>query len=425
MGKGKRKGNESKKSKAVDNEYSDNDIDYEVASCVSQVGSCGEAPYDEVYDESSSAADMLSEHIDNLNEKKSATRMQALNGTLKCLQSNCDVSDSVRGHMETLNRALVRLIRSASSEKEGILAVQILCVLALEMGPDEDSFFEAYFPALKYAITRSEYHDLRCWAVKAVSFVCFICASDGYDALNFCEEVISQASEGVYVPTSLQAVALQAWCLLSSTMPPDVILQRCKNSVFARAAALLEESETEHKIISGGCLAYMWEIADKVAPNVSTDVSGGLLCDDPTVVDSALDSIRQIIRDSSKRVSKRDKKERKAALKSVEDWILHGFPPSESVRMIGADVTVNSFTEILVLSTLRDVLKDGFHSALKCYPVVRDILEVEYVDPGDIEAAESRDDMRFMHSYRNKLRNSHRRQQRADKHLSHGGSGFE
>lgn len=57
--------------------------------------------------------------------------------------------------------------------------------------------------------------------------------------------------------------------------------------------------------------------------------------------------------------------------RDCEDWIVNGEKPYESVRMQGAVIECTSFTTLSLLEELRTVLGDGFHSALKNYPVVR------------------------------------------------------
>lgn len=51
----------------------------------------------------------------------------------------------------------------------------------------------------------------------------------------------------------------------------------------------------------------------------------------------------------------------------------------EVLRMQGADVTVHGFGQNVVAEALREVLGSGFHSALVAFPVVREILDVEYL----------------------------------------------
>lgn len=82
-------------------------------------------------------------------------------------------------------------------------------------------------------------------------------------------------------------------------------------------------------------------------------------------------AIKQISKDSSKRISKKDRKEQRAEFRSIEDWVLKGESPDESLRMQGAVLTLDSFKTLRVAEALRDVLGTGFHSALRIFPVVK------------------------------------------------------
>jgi hypothetical protein len=116
----------------------------------------------------------------------------------------------------------------------------------------------------------------------------------------------------------------------------------------------------------------LWEVADKLLPGVDVTVSAELVCDDDEKVREALAMLQQIGKESSKRVNKKDRKERKSAMKSVMDWILEGNPPEEDpVHLQGGEVEVTCFGELRILDALRDVLKGGLQSCLRVYPVTR------------------------------------------------------
>lgn len=75
--------------------------------------------------------------------------------------------------------------------------------------------------------------------------------------------------------------------------------------------------------------------------------------------------------ESSKKVSKKNKKEQRAEFRDIESWIFHQEYPIERIKMQGAEIEVDSFAKSRVVETLRQVLESGFHSALRMYPVVK------------------------------------------------------
>lgn len=126
------------------------------------------------------------------------------------------------------------------------------------------------------------------------------------------------------------------------------------------------------KITAGQCLALLWEVADQVQPDVEAAVSATLLCDDDEVIGEALRLLQQVGKESAKKVNKKERKERKGALKSVADWVLEGVPPEDDVvRLQGAEVSVEGFGGRRLVESLRGVLRGGMQSCLRVYPVTR------------------------------------------------------
>jgi hypothetical protein len=81
--------------------------------------------------------------------------------------------------------------------------------------------------------------------------------------------------------------------------------------------------------------------------------------------------IANIVNESSKKVSKRNKKEQKAEFRDIESWIFHRDFPIERLRMQGAEIEIDSFSKQRVIESLKQVLESGFHSSLRMYPVVK------------------------------------------------------
>jgi hypothetical protein len=81
--------------------------------------------------------------------------------------------------------------------------------------------------------------------------------------------------------------------------------------------------------------------------------------------------IRSICTDSSKKVSKKNRKEQRAEFRDIENWILEREYPTETIRMQGAEIEISSFAKERVIESLKAVLESGFHSSLRMYPVVK------------------------------------------------------
>ena len=127
----------------------------------------------------------------------------------------------------------------------------------------------------------------------------------------------------------------------------------------------------------------LWEVADRKCRDgesehcaLDTEQCGELLCEDADMVRLALDKMKHISRDSSKRISKKDRKEQRAVFRQLERWVLDGEAPSESVCFHGANVECDSFVQLLLLDALREQLAEGFPMALRHFPVLRYVAQL-------------------------------------------------
>mmetsp|Transcript_12343 Transcript_12343/g.12423 ORF Transcript_12343/g.12423 Transcript_12343/m.12423 type:complete len:442 (-) Transcript_12343:331-1656(-) len=360
--------------------------------------------------------------VDNLMEKRTSTRIEALKSILRVFQSSSiDVCESVSNNRETLMQNLSKLIRRPSSELEGLLAIDVYCMTCLALGPEEDGVLQIFSPILRTLMKSSGYDRVRESAVGALAFTSLICATclhdtDVWDAV---EDVLCCESEGRSVDKSLQAAAISAWCLVCTVMPDDEVLTRSKNRVFEATVDLLcDSTDTDVRVSCGVCLAQLWEAADRLHPNLEADVSGNLLCESFEIVHRALDTLKAMSRDSNKRVSKRDRKEQRAAFRPLEAWVLNGERPDNAVQLEGATVVCDSFRRLTLLDALRGVLKDGFTSAARVYPTVRQMLEIAYLSEVMTERGDNKGKSTSEGRVRTTQRKHDRRMRNDAKHAS-------
>ncbi len=259
--------------------------------------------------------------------------------------------------------------------------MEVVALYCLLIGTDENEIFEQFEKVLTKNATDDYGNELRVQAIATLSFVSFICSSDSNDRImTFCEDVLCEESEGTPVTSEMKARAIMSWLLLATVAPEEGVLERSKLRVFDAVSELLEDNESEVRIAAGIALATMWEFADAEAPGVEYTVSGLVLCENPGSVSQAVVALQRIAKDSSKRVSKRDRKEQRAALRDVASWIVDGEPPTgETVRIQGAVLEMKTFKQMRLLEELREVLGDGLQSSLRVFPVLQDILGVGYL----------------------------------------------
>jgi hypothetical protein len=395
--------------------------------------------------------DSLIDAVDKLSEKRSSTRVAGLASLVKILRSpGCsdEVMTSFNGYNETISPWLKKGLKATAPEKEGVLCAQLVALMALVQGEDDEDFVEEFAHPLDLVVRSGKDEDFRSWALIARTMLSFVCASEfGWSRklLTFCEELFNFTDEfdGEPVSDALRVTAFNMWGVTAAYLnADDQVLERSKECVFTACLEALDGAADGAgvKIAAGETLALLWEVAERAhasglvqqlgdgsttvskpsifdevfdeveigpredaevtansvfgfAPekeieftpanearfvgDASTESLGGLLTDDFDEVDRAQYLIRQMTRDSSKKVSKKDRKEIRGEFRALDEWVTEGTAPTEVVKLAGGTIECKSFCEIKKLGLLRTVLADGLTSALRNYSVVCDMLEVE------------------------------------------------
>ena len=221
--------------------------------------------------------------------------------------------------------------------------------------------------------------------------------SKSSDGSGWAESSDSDSEDGIDaddVDEAIKIAAAQCWVTLGTLMEPEKVLQHSRErGVFETMTRLLYQSrEVDDKIMAGRCLAFLWESADEYAQleelvtdaETELELRNGLVCDDPDEVAALLLTLKEMSKDSLRNLKKKERKEQRSEFREIEDWIVKGEKPftgsaEYSMRVQGAVVDVDSFARLNIVDTLKRVLGSGFHSSLRAYPVVRDILEVDEV----------------------------------------------
>ena len=396
-------------------------------------------------------ADLLIEAVDKLSEKRSSTRVAGLASLVKILRSQTldqETLEMFSGYYETVTSWLKKGLKVSTPEKESVLCSQLVCLMALVIGPDEEDFVTDFSKPLSIIVRSCDNENMRVWALTARTFIGFVCATElawAQQLLTFCEEVFSFTDEfdGTAVTNGLRVAAFNMWSVTAAYYgSTKAILSRSKNGVFDACLEALDGASDDAgvKIAAGECMALLWEVAEQAhaegdvqilgdgsttiakpsifdevfnevdhgpreddgatangvfgfAPEneleftpanearfvaeASTESLGILLTEEFDDIDRAQHLLKQLARESSKKVSKKDRKEIRSGFRALEEWILEGTAPSEECRMSGAVIEAQSFAEIKRLDLVRTVMADGLPTSLRNFSVVCDIFEVE------------------------------------------------
>jgi uncharacterized protein (UPF0147 family) len=312
--------------------------------------------------------------LEKLNEKKASSRLKGLQEILGILQSG-GVENFPLDSLDTLNLSLVKFIRRPTSSSEATEAMKVVSVLSLILGPN-DQFVDTFSRLFVHIITRVEDDTLRAEALKCLAFINYVSSTDHSDSAAWAlsEQLILLTAEGLEVPADLRGLALKFWCLLASVINPEIVLEHSRDGVFEAAVEILDDANTEGKVIAAESFAFLWEVASDSNPEGDAAAWEGVLCDNTRECQRVIAILETIGKDSSKKIAKKEKRERKGTMRMVLDWITEGLAPQEILELRGTELEINTFSSLQQVAMLREVLGDGFQSCLRSFPCTRSSL---------------------------------------------------
>jgi hypothetical protein len=318
--------------------------------------------------------------LEKLNEKKASTRLKGLQEILGILQSG-GVESFPLGSLESLNSSLVKFIRRPTSSSEAVDAMKVVSVLSLILGPN-DQFVETFSRLFVHIITRVEDETMRAEALKCLAFVNYVSSTDHSESTAWVlsEQIILLTVEGLEVSADLRVFALKFWCLLASVIDLEIVLEHSRDGVFEAAVEIFDDANTEGKVIAAESFAFLWEVAYDSNPEGDATAWEGALCHNPRECQRAIAILNNIWKDSSKKVAKKEKRERKGTMRMVLDWITEGLAPQETLELRGTELEINTFSSFQQVSMLREVLGDGFQGCLRSFPCTRSLSFLSALD---------------------------------------------
>jgi len=148
--------------------------------------------------------------LENLSNKKAATRLQALNNVVSCLQSGVDLVERVRANMTLLVDTMTHFLTHRTSPLETLSALKVINLLALVVGAGNEPFVGNFAAHLVELATRSELKDVdvRVSAVRTLAFIHLVCCDShrGYSCFDVVVDIALSQSDGSDVCPTLQVL---------------------------------------------------------------------------------------------------------------------------------------------------------------------------------------------------------------------------
>jgi hypothetical protein len=339
-------------------------------------------------DTTEAADDDLEGAMEELTEKRDATKASALEKILAMLRAEV-MSGRVQSSKVTLTSHTLGCLKKRSKES-GPLALRVLSMVAITLGADEQEFFDDIVMPVQRIFTDRGDAALRGEAVYALSIACFVCCPDDehkWELLEVLGSFLVAAKDAEddghdekEFPETLTIAVMECWAFLVSFFNPSVMIgkvYKADSIVHGHVAALAA-------FVRGGTNAVVRASACEVLALIVqfkylTAAEGGWVYSHESAGSpiGGLDSrIEAYMRESGKSIGKKNRKAQRSMLKEVLETLQTGEGPHKELQSEGETMTVSTWSRFFQAHVFRRALQSGFQTHLVENEVLRDVFEV-------------------------------------------------
>ncbi|KAG0332769.1 Interferon- developmental regulator 1 [Podila humilis] len=379
---GSRMGSRANSDDEGDNDHSDDDAgeDYD-----------GQDDYHRAEDTWES---QLKDVIEELNEKRSSTREEALSKLQTQLSQRytADVLDTQRDDLMDLLKKSIK----KGGVRECVTAANVISLVFITIGEDDEKMFTDLAPLMKYTITNHENTEVKAACTYALATACYISSTPQpshlptYDLLNFFADIAisggasaNASQNGETIAAALESFSVLYASLFHTLGPKQLTMQarRIFNNIIPSAKTLLEHPAVEVRVASGEVIAVMFEILENFQrqrddgdfsddedvsetyneddPEDYEDVTGDFRYDD---LQGLVDALGHLSTDSARHRSKKERSAGRSAFRDILKSVESGERPHESLKLRDYDIDFQGWVDIIQLHFLRDRLTSGLQT---------------------------------------------------------------
>ncbi|CAO3567508.1 unnamed protein product [Mortierella alpina] len=368
-----------------DNEESDNEF---------EAGADGNDLDDIQHHEELTWEAQLKDAVEELYEKRSSAREAALTKlqTIISQHFTADVLDSQRDDLMDLLKKSIK----KGGTRECVLAANVISLVFITIGEDDETMFTDLAPLLKYTITNHEQTEVKAACIHALGTACFISSTPqpshlpSYELLGFFSDIALSSGASVNAPQNAEtlAAAFEAFSVLYAGLFPQLgpkettmRARRFFNNIIPAAKTQLEHPSVEVRVAAGETIALMLEILsdyqrqrddgdlsdDEDAsetyneddPEDLEEVTGDFRYDD---LDGLVAALGALSTDSNRHRSKKERSAGRSAFRDILKSVESQERPTESLKLKEYDVDFDGWVEIIQLHYLRDRLTSGLQT---------------------------------------------------------------
>ncbi|KAL9654691.1 hypothetical protein ABK040_006753 [Willaertia magna] len=356
--------------------------------------------------------DSFRDSIENLTEKASATRIEALESITKILQKHYSI-DLLYNNLESLSSGAMFCCQKATTSNELQLSFNVFSLLSVTLGGSKqptdtftrslnashsDTIYLSIETANKMKDLLLQYADaaygksteVRCDAIFNYAIMQFMDNSPEDLLIESENNVLNILMNNYWKDKDDEVVAssINAWSILASMIPANYIV----SMLFSRVKDVLKNkmmntNSLNIKLAVGQAFALLFEACHQL--DVIDDVISS------SDLDDIIGEMNEIANISGKSISKKEKASQRGAYRDYLETVQHGVSPIEKINVSGFTLSFESWNRLIQYHSFKKLLKGGLLTHLKYNHSVQEIFGV-----GDLALASENSNIKLDANYK-------------------------
>lgn len=301
--------------------------------------------------------EQIDEAVEQLIERRTTTRVAALAKLHKFLLGYLPTENISESFVDNVLACLRK-----PAEDEALLCANILAILGLIYGADNERFYQRSKNALEPLAKAASSQKVKTTALRSIAMVAFVCSVEEENSEEFFQIVEKYFSLDVKGP--ICASALEAWGLVASTLPDeDIAYDAFVDRFLPHFLILLDHSDVGVRSAAGENIALLFESSQKCGISLPCDAE-------------IIDKFFAMSKDSSKKNSKKDRKVQRSVFRDIHATVASGESPHISFTVKSEQLEISSWKSVLQFEAIKKCLHVGLQEHIKYNNALRFLLDL-------------------------------------------------
>ncbi|ETV84299.1 hypothetical protein, variant [Aphanomyces astaci] len=253
------------------------------------------------------------------------------------------------------------------SEDEGRIIPRIFGILGLMLGPHSDEYFAKVESVLEPLVKSNVQSDIvRAQALEGLGVVCFTCSTgdeeNAQNIMGLCDPFFNNSATPV-----LAKLALETWGCLASTLDSTYLIEEgFLDTHLTLFLELTNNADVDVRSAAGENLALLFEAMHQ---NHIDNYEGA---------GDIASKLLELSKESSKKFSKKDRKEQHSVFRDVYNTVANQEPPNVSFGLENETLRFHDWGSIMQYNAIKECLQSGMLEHLKFNNHVRQLFDLPH-----------------------------------------------